>query len=59
MISCGIIVGNKDDWNRIIIEIEKHLSEHDSEEREFLQAFIEWIKEALKHTSIITVWGNQ
>lgn len=49
----------KDDWNRIIIEIEEHLSEHESKERDFLQAFIEWVKEALKYTSIITVWGNQ
>ena len=49
----------KEDWNRILDEIEKHLYEHKSKERAFLLAFIEWIKEALKYTNVIEVDGNQ
>ncbi len=49
----------KDDWNRILDEIENHLDEHDQKERDFLNAFIRWIKEVLKYTNIIVVLGNQ
>jgi len=40
-------------------EIENHLDEHDQKERDYLNAFIRWIKEALKYTNIIVVLGNQ
>lgn len=49
----------KDDWNRILDEIGNHSDEHDPKEKVFLNAFTGWIKEALKHTNIIVVLGNQ
>lgn len=49
----------KDDWNRILDEIEKHLDEHEPKERELMIAFTGWIKEALKYTNVIVVFGNQ
>lgn len=49
----------KDDWSRILDEIGNHSDEHDPKEKVFLNAFTGWIKEALKHTNIIVVLGNQ
>jgi hypothetical protein len=45
--------------NRILDEIGNHSDEHDPKEKVFLNAFTGWIKEALKHTNIIVVLGNQ
>lgn len=48
----------KSDRIRIIFEIEKDLKSVLDGERTFLTEFLEWLKEALKHTSIIVVEGN-
>lgn len=49
----------KDDWLKIISEIEQDLENIPDNEKPFFTAFIEWLGEALKHTSIIVVEGNQ
>ncbi len=43
---------------RIISEIEQDLNCILDGEKTFLMDFLEWVKEALKHTSIIVVEGN-
>jgi len=43
---------------KIIDEIENNLEHVSDSERKFLRDFIEWLKEALKHTTIIVVEGN-
>lgn len=48
----------KSDWLRIIFEIEHDLNCVIHGKRVFLVDFLEWLKEALKHTSIIVVTGN-
>ena len=48
----------KSDWVRIILEIEQDLNCILDGEKTFLMDFLEWVKEALKHTSIIVVEGN-
>jgi len=48
----------KSDWVKIIFEIEQDLNCVLDGEKAFLMDFLEWIKEALKHTSIIVVEGN-
>ena len=48
----------KNDWLKIINEIENNLEHISDSERKFLSDFIEWLKEALKHTTIIVVEGN-
>ena len=48
----------KNDWLKIIKEIEVDLNYVSDSERKFLRDFIEWLKEALKHTTIIVVEGN-
>lgn len=48
----------KSDWLRIIYEIEQDLNCVCDGEKLFLIDFLEWLKEALKHTSIIVVEGN-
>jgi len=45
-------------WIKIIHNIEVDLINLSKEEQEFLNIFIAWIKEALKHTSVIVVEGN-
>lgn len=42
----------------LFFEIEKDLKSVLDGERTFLTEFLEWLKEALKHTSIIVVEGN-
>ena len=42
----------------IIDEIENNLEHISDSEKKFLSDFIEWLKEALKHTTIIVVEGN-
>ena len=49
----------KDDWFKIIFEIEKDIENVSDEQKLFFTSFIDWIKEALNHTSIIVVEGNQ
>ncbi len=48
----------KDDWLKIISEIEKNLQKASEDKKLFFIAFLEWVKEALNHTSIIVVEGN-
>lgn len=48
----------KDDWHKIIYEIEKDINDFSNSEKIFLLNFLEWIKEALKYTTIIVVEGN-
>lgn len=48
----------KDDWLKIICEIEKDIKDISDEEKPFFIAFINWIKQALNNTDIIVVEGN-
>ena len=48
----------KNDWLKIIDEIENNLEHISDSEKKFLSDFIEWLKEALKHTTIIVVEGT-
>ena len=48
----------KNDWLKIIDEIENNLEHVSASERKFLSDFIDWLKEALKYTTIIVVEGN-
>lgn len=48
----------KDDWQKIIFEIEKEFDDFSNVEKSFFQDFLEWLKEALKYTTIIVVEGN-
>ena len=48
----------KKDWLRIIFEIEKDLNGIFDRESALITDFLAWLKEALKHTSIIVVEGN-
>ncbi|WP_187658818.1 BdrN protein [Veillonella parvula] len=48
----------QDDWIKIIHNIEVDLINSSKEEQEFLNTFIDWIKEVLQHTSVIVVEGN-
>lgn len=48
----------KDDWLRIISEIEQDLDSIHDDKKSFFKDFLEWVKEALNHTSIIVVEGN-
>lgn len=49
----------KDDWNRIISVIEQDFESVSEDKKPFITAFLDWVKEALNHTSIIVVEGNQ
>ncbi len=46
------------DWLLIITEIEKEINTFSHDEKCFLEKFLSWLNEALKHTSIIVVEGN-
>ena len=48
----------KNNWLKIIDEIENNLEHVSDSERKFLSDFIKWLEEALKHTTIIVVEGN-
>ena len=48
----------KSDWLRIIFEIEQDSNSVLHGRRAFFMDFLAWLKEALKHTSIIVVTGN-
>ena len=48
----------KEDWYRIISEIEDDLDNLAENTKSFLEDFLEWLKNALKYTSIIVVEGN-
>jgi len=56
---CSMTWIGKNDWKIIIKEIEDDFQNHTAQEKEFLTAFLEWVKEALKCTDIIVVDGNQ
>ena len=48
----------QDYWIKIIHNIEVDLINFSKEEKEFLNTFIAWIKEAFQYTSVIVVEGN-
>ena len=48
----------QDDWIKIIHNIEVDLINSSKDEQEFLNTFIDWIKNALQHTPVIVVEGN-
>lgn len=48
-----------DDWMKVISEIENDLDSFQPDRKQFYIRFLSWIKEALKHTAIIVVEGNQ
>lgn len=48
----------KNDWLKIISEIEKDLDIFSDDKKTFFTGFLEWLKEALNYTSIIVVEGN-
>lgn len=48
----------KEDWLKIIFEIEQDLENISDDKRNFLKAFLEWLREALNNTSIIVIEGN-
>lgn len=47
------------DWQIVISEIEKDLNSMPADRKQFYTAFLDWLKEALRHTTIIVVEGNQ
>ena len=49
----------KADWEKLISEIEQDLDSYIDDEKRFFEDFIKWVKEALKHTLVIVVEGNQ
>ena len=49
----------KDDWFKVISEIEQDLDSISDDKKLFFIDFLEWVKEALNYTSIIVVEGNQ
>ena len=48
----------KEDWLKIITEIEQELDSISADERLFFKNFLKWLKEALIFSSIIVVEGN-
>lgn len=48
----------KDDWIKIISEIEQDLNIMSDDIKPFFIDFLKWLKEALNYTSIIVVEGN-
>lgn len=49
----------KEDWDKLIYEIEQDFDNINDDDKKFFEKFIEWVQEALKHTSVIIVEGNQ
>lgn len=49
----------KDDWLKIIPEIERDMKNMHGVKKLFFQAFLDWLKDALNNTDIIVVEGNQ
>lgn len=50
-------IGEKD-WRIIISAIQADLESFSGTERKFYESFLDWLDEALKHTSIIVAEGN-
>lgn len=48
-----------EDWKKVITEIEKDLDGFPADRKTFYTDFLNWLKEALRHTTIIVVEGNQ
>lgn len=49
----------KDDWNKIIAEIERDLENNISDDQKsFFVEFVKWLREALDNTTVIVVEGN-
>lgn len=48
----------KNDWFKIIYEIEQELESISDDKKPFFIDFVEWLREALNYTSIIVVEGN-
>lgn len=47
-----------EDWLKIICEIEEDLGNVPDNEKTFFWGFINWLREALEHTSVIVAEGN-
>lgn len=50
---------NSSDWQKVILEIEKDIDGMQSDKKQFYMSFINWMKEALRYSSIIVAEGNQ
>lgn len=48
----------KDDWFKVISEVEQDLENVSYDKKSFFIDILEWLKEALNYTSIIVVEGN-
>lgn len=48
----------KDDWLKIIYEIEQELESISDDKKPFFIDFVEWLREVLNYSSIIVVEGN-
>lgn len=48
----------KEDWIKIITEIEQELDSFSVDKKLFFEDFLKWLKEALSFSSIIVVEGN-
>lgn len=48
----------KDDWLKVISEVEQDWENISYDKKPFFIDFLEWLREALKYTSIIVVEGN-
>lgn len=55
---CSIYWIGKEDWLKMISEIEQDMESFPCDKKSFFTGFIEWLEEALSHTSIIVVEGN-
>jgi len=48
----------KEDWFKVISEIEQELDSVSADKKSFFMDFLKWLKKALNYTSIIVVEGN-
>ncbi|MDE5802453.1 MAG: BdrN protein [Lachnospiraceae bacterium] len=48
----------RDDWFKVISEVEQDLENISDDKKPFFTDFLEWLRKALNYTSIIVVEGN-
>ena len=48
----------QNDWMKVIAAIESDFEDFSPQEQQFLRRFLEWIKIAFQHTTVIVVEGN-
>ena len=48
----------QNDWMKVIAAIESEFEDFSPQEQQLLRRFIEWIKIAFQHTTVIVVEGN-